>query len=118
MIGSLSGVQHLIEGNGIGRNRGIVFGDHLLGRHVQHLLHHVQLGADALDEGGDEVKARLQRAGITPEALDCIAVALRHGLDPGKEHQDDEDDQHDHDDVEAAEQHEEFLLSARARLPN
>ncbi len=60
LIGGLGGVQDLVEGDGIGRATGIVAGDDFLRRNVEHLFHHVHLGADAVDERNDEVEARLQ----------------------------------------------------------
>ena len=53
-------------------------------RNVEHLLHHVHLGADAVDEGHDEVEAGAQCLGVAAEALDRIIVALRDCLDAGE----------------------------------
>ena len=90
LIGRLGGIEHLEEGNAVDRHHGIVAGDDLLARHVEHLLHHVHLRADAVDEGDDQAEARVQRAGVAAEALDGIIVALRHdadALEDGDDHQ-------------------------------
>ena len=92
LIGGLRRVEHLVEGDAVDRHDGVVAGDDLLRRHVEHLLHHVHLGADAVDEGDDQVEAGRQRPGVAAEALDRVVVALRHGLDAGEE-----DQQHEHD---------------------
>jgi len=89
LVGGLRGVEDLIESHGVGLDAGIVLGDDLLRRYVQHLLHHVQLGADRVDEGDDQVEARMQRAGIFLEAFDGVVISLRHRLDPGEQRQDD-----------------------------
>ena len=77
-------------------DRGVVAGDDLLGRHVQHLLHHVELAADALDEGHDDVEAGGERAGVAAEILDRVIVALRDDLDRRQEDEH-RDEQHDED---------------------
>ena len=86
LIGCLRRVQHLVEGDAVDRDDGVVAGDDLLGRHVEHLLHHVHLGADAVDEGDDQVEAGRQRPGVAAETLDGVVVALRDGLDAGEQH--------------------------------
>ena len=79
----------------------VVLGDHLLARHVQHLLHHVHPAADALDEGGQEADAGLQGAGVAAEPLDGEFAALRHDLD-GPEHDDQGQDDEDRcDDIQS-----------------
>ena len=45
LIGRPRRVDDLVEGDAVGRDRGVVAGDHLLRRHVEHLLHHVHLGS-------------------------------------------------------------------------
>src|SRR3546814_10765580 len=54
----------------------IVLGDDLLPWNVEHLLHHVHLAPDAVEDRHDEVEPRLRRMGVTAEALDRIGIAL------------------------------------------
>src|SRR5262249_40584545 len=53
-------------------------GDHLLALHLQHLLHHVEPGADAVDEGRHQVEPGLKGTDIAPETLDGVFLSLRH----------------------------------------
>ena len=46
LVGGARRVEHLVEGDAVDADGGVVAGDHLLRRHVEHLLHHVHLGAD------------------------------------------------------------------------
>ena len=85
LIGGLRRVEDLVEGDAVDADDGVVAGDDLLRRHVEHLLHHVHLGADAVEERDDEVEAGGQRLGVAAEPLDRVVVALRHGLDAGEE---------------------------------
>jgi hypothetical protein len=97
LVGGLGGIQDLEEHHAIHRDHGVVLGDHLLGGHVQHLLHHVQLGADALDEGRDDVQPGRQRAHVAAEPLDRVFAPLRHRLDAHEhEHHGQPDDHQDH----------------------
>ena len=50
--------------------------------------------------GTMRLRPGLQRAREAAEALDRVVVALRHGLDPGEQHQDDHDDDRDDDQIE------------------
>ena len=43
LIGRPRRVEHLVEGDAVGGDRRVVAGDDLLGRNVEHLLHHVHL---------------------------------------------------------------------------
>ena len=52
LVGGLGGVQHLEEGDAVDAHHGVVAGDDVLARNVDHLLLHVHLVADALDEPG------------------------------------------------------------------
>src|SRR3546814_14843517 len=54
----------------------IVLGDDLLPWNVEHLLHHVHLAPDAVEDRHDEVEPRLRRLVVTAEALDRIGIAL------------------------------------------
>ena len=81
LIGGLDGVQELEEHDAIDRDHGVVLGDDLLRGHVQDLLHHVQPGADPLDEGCDDVQPGPQGAHVAAEPLDRVFHALRRRLD-------------------------------------
>ena len=83
------------------RDAGIVAGERFLARHVEHLLHHVHLVADAVDVGDDQAEARPERARIAAEALDRVGVALRHGAHAERDRDDDQDDERDDEDVES-----------------
>ena len=50
LVGGLGGVEHLEEDHAVDRDHRIVLGDDLLARNVEHLLHHVDLAADAVEE--------------------------------------------------------------------
>ena len=76
LIGGLGGVQHLEEDDAVDRDHRIVLGDDLLAGDIDHLLHHVDLVADAIEERRDEVEAGLGDADETAEMLDRIAIAL------------------------------------------
>ncbi len=100
-VGGARRIEHLIEGDAVDSDGGVVLGDDLLRRHVEHLLHHVHLRADAIDERNDDAEAGPERAREAAETLDGIVVSLRDGLDAGEQHQDDQDDDRDDDPVEA-----------------
>jgi hypothetical protein len=93
LIGRLRRVQHLVEGNAVHPHHGVVLGDDLLARDVQHLLLHGNAITDTVHERGQDVQARLQRARVTPEAFDGIVGALRHHLDGGVEQDQQEQEQ-------------------------
>ena len=46
LVGRAPHVEHLIEGDAVDRHRRVVLGDDLLARHVDDLLHDVELAAD------------------------------------------------------------------------
>src|SRR3546814_8093462 len=62
---------------------GVVLGDDLLAGDVEHLLHHVHLAPDAIEEGGVEVEAGAGDDGEAPEIFYRILIALPHDLDTG-----------------------------------
>ena len=80
LIGRLGGVQHLEEDDAVDRDHRIVLGDDLLARDVEHLLHHVDLAADPIEERRDEVEAGLRHADEAAEMLDRVAIALMDDL--------------------------------------
>jgi hypothetical protein len=89
-IRRLGRVQHLKEQHAIGRHHRVVAGDDLLPRNVDHLLHHVHLAADAIEERGVEVEPRSRDRREAAEMLDRILIALRDDLHAGeqvKQHQ-------------------------------
>ena len=51
LVGGLGRAQHLIEVDAVDGDHGVVAGDDVLRRNVDHLLLHVHLGADALHDG-------------------------------------------------------------------
>ena len=101
LIGRLRGVQNLVECDAVNGDGRIVLGDDFLRRHIQHLLHHVELGADTVDEGRDEIETGRQRLGEASEALDSVIIALRHGLDAGEQDEQHENNQNGNDNVKA-----------------
>ncbi len=84
-------------------DHGVVLGDDLLAGDVDDLLHHVDLAADAIDEGGIEVEAGLGDLRELAEALDRIAIALA-------------DDFHAREEIENDEHHREEGESERCSL--
>ncbi|CAH2401130.1 hypothetical protein MES4922_290054 [Mesorhizobium ventifaucium] len=105
LVGGLRGVEHLVEGDAVDGDGGVVAGDDLLGRDVEHLLHHVQSGADAVDERHDEVEAGAQCLGIAAKAFDGIIVALRDCPDAFEKHEHDKSDKDKKRDIETTEIH-------------
>ena len=51
-ISGFGGVEDLEEDHPVDRHHGVVLGDDLLAGDVEHLLHHVDLATDAVEEGG------------------------------------------------------------------
>src|SRR6188508_858416 len=72
-----------------------------LARHLDHLLHHVELAPDAVDERDDEGEPRPERARISAEALDRVIVALWYDLYAGDDDEDEKDKQENDEDIEA-----------------
>jgi len=93
-IGGRRGVHHLDEDDRVDLDRHVILGDDLLLRDVQHLLHHVDLAADRLDERGQDADARLQGPGVAAEPLHGEFAPLGHDLD----HADDQDERQDQQD--------------------
>ena len=81
LIGPFAGIHHLHEADGVYGDVGVVPGDHLLGRDVQHLLHHDDLVADPVHIGDQQVEARGEGAGVAAETLHGPVIALGHYLD-------------------------------------
>ena len=98
-------VDDLEEGHAIDLHRGIVLGDHLLGRHVEHLLHHVHLVPDGIEIGNDEAKPGLERESVAAEAFDGVIIPLRDGADAGKQGEHGEHHDDDHQNSETADRH-------------
>ena len=112
LIGRAADVEHLIEGDAVDRDRRVVPGDDLLTRHVDDLLHHVELAADRVDIGNDEPEARRQGLAIVAEPLDGVIVALRHL--PHAHERGDDDKRHDDEREDACPFKHEFFSSAGA----
>ena len=102
LVGSLGGVQHLVEVDAIDRDHGVVLGDDVLRGDIDHLLLHVHLGADALHHRDQDVQTRRQRARVAAEVLDRIVVALRDHLDRGPQRYQRQHHYQHHEDFEAA----------------
>ena len=97
LVGGLGGIEHLVEHDGVDRHHGVVLGDDLLARYIEHLLHHVDLLADLLDEGDDDVEARPHDLAELAEALKRVLEALRHGEERPRCDDDDREDQDQYD---------------------
>ncbi len=69
LIGGLGGIHHLEEGDGIGRDRGIVAGDHHLAGDFQRFFHHRKLAADPVDERHDQAETGLEHGREAAEAF-------------------------------------------------
>jgi hypothetical protein len=67
---------------------------------------------DAVDEGDDEGESRLQRLGVTAEALDREVPPLRHDFDAGRQRGDEEDEQDEDESTKA--EHGTLLSERRA----
>ena len=85
LVGGLGRVEHLEEDDAVDRDHGIVLGDDLLAGDVEHLLHHVHLAADAVEEGGVEVEAGAGDSGEAAEMLDRVLIALADDLHAGEQ---------------------------------
>ena len=94
-------VEHLEEGDAVDPHHGVVLGDDLLARHLDHLLHHVELPPDAVDERNDQGEPGAKRAGVAAEALDRVVPALRHDFDARGKHGDEQNEQNEDEDIEA-----------------
>ena len=77
LVGGAGGVEHLEEGHAVDAHHGVVPGDDVLARDVEHLLLHVHAVADPLHHRDEDVQARLQRARVAAEVLDGVVLALR-----------------------------------------
>ena len=107
--------KHLVEGNAVDGHDRVVARDDLLRGNVQHLFHHRQPGADAVDEGQDQVQSGRERAGVASESLDSPVAALRHGLDAREQEEKHQDDEDRYDDVQAREIHAALPLTSPLR---
>jgi hypothetical protein len=101
LVGGAGRVEDLVEGGGVDADPRIVAGEGLLGGHVEHLLHDVDLVPDPLDVWNDQPEAGPQRAREAAEALDRVGVALRNGANTERDCQDREEHEGDDEDVEA-----------------
>lgn len=61
-VGSAAHVEQLEEGDAIDGDCCVVLGDDFLPRHVDDLLHHVELVADRVDVGKDEAEADVKQS--------------------------------------------------------
>ena len=81
LVGGAGGFQHLVEHHAVDRDHGVVAGDDLLLRNLQHVLHHVDPMTDAVDERRDHVQPGLQHLREAAEPLDRVGMPLGHDLD-------------------------------------
>src|SRR3546814_4071590 len=58
------------------RDHRVVLGDDLLPGNIEHLLHHVHLAADTIEERGVEIESRRRDLGEAAEMLDRVLIAL------------------------------------------
>ena len=79
-ICGLCRVEHLEEDDSIDADHGVVLGDDLLPRNVEHLLHHVHPAADAVEEGREEVQPGPRDRGEAAEIFYRILIALPDDL--------------------------------------
>jgi hypothetical protein len=100
LVGGPARVEHLIERDAVDRDRGVVPGDDFLTRHVDHLLHHIELVADRVDIGKDQSEARRQSLVVLAETLDGVIEALRHLPHAHEGGDDDERDDHQSEDAD------------------
>jgi hypothetical protein len=82
-----------------------------------HLLHHVHLAADAVEIGDDDVEPRRQRAGIFSEPLDGPVIALRHGLDAGKQRENNQENKRNRENIETGHKSSKAGQTAPAPIP-
>lgn len=93
LVGRLGSIDHLVEAHRVDLHRGVVGGDHLLGRDVEHAFHDVDLAADAVHHRDDDVEAGLERGGVAAEAFHRPLEALGHDLETHKENGHDQADE-------------------------
>ena len=75
LVGGLGGVEHLEEVDAVDAHHGVVAGDDVLARDVDHLLLHVHAWWPTRSIDRDEdVQAGLQRARVAAEVLDRVVV--------------------------------------------
>ena len=76
-------------------DHGIVAGDDLLALDIKYGFHHVELVADTVHVGDDEVEAGPQCCPVTAEAFHGPLISLGYDLDAGNDRDDSqcEDDQ-------------------------
>src|SRR5712671_1817624 len=103
LVARLGGIEHLIESNAVDRHARIVLGDDLLLRNIHHLLHHVHLLADPIEERNDQIEAGLKRAGVTAKTLDSPIETLRNGLYASEQSENNKDQENDCKNVKSKE---------------
>ena len=96
LVSRLGRVQHLEEHHRVHADHGVVLGDDFLARNVEHLFHHVDLVADAIDEGDDQMQPRIGRERVLAEPS-MVDIALLHHAHAHHQEQHDQQDQQDQD---------------------
>ena len=97
LVGRLARIEHLEEHHRIDPDHGVVLGDDFLPGNIEHLLHHVDLVTDAIDEGDDQMQPRVGRQRVFAEPFDGIDIALLHHAHAHHQEQHDQQDQQDQD---------------------
>ncbi|ALM42496.1 RTX toxin [Streptomyces sp. FR-008] len=98
LVGGGPGVGHLVVDDGVDVDDQVVLGDDGLRGERHDLLAEVDAVADRVDEGDDDVEARVEGAGVAAEALDDGGAGLRDDLDRLDQGDEDEHHQNDQDD--------------------
>src|SRR5690606_20196423 len=81
LVGRVVGVDDPEPEHRVDLHQQVVRRDHRLRREADHLLTHVDLGTDPVDERDDEVQPGLQRGPVLPEPLHHVLARLRHDPD-------------------------------------
>ena len=78
LIGRLAGIENLEKHHRVDADHGVVLGDDFLSRNIEHLLHHVDLVADAIDKRDNDMQARRCRQRELAQAFDGVDKTLPH----------------------------------------
>ena len=97
-VRGLRRIEHLVEHHGVDGHHGVVLGDDLLAGHVEHLLHHVDLLADVVEERNQPVRAGRHGFGELPETFARVLETLRHDDQRLDRDDDDADEREKHPD--------------------
>ena len=79
-IAGLGRINNLVKDNAIDGNLGVVLGDYVLARHVQHDFLHIHLAVSAFVEGHNPMETGIKGALVTAEAQHRAFRALGDNL--------------------------------------